>query len=143
MDSWKRSFVEKLHKAQAHCAKQFEQALDQTVLPAFEDLSAFLSDNGFKVSTPVNKKGCRSFKYELSENAYLLMHFRFSGVCEVEFRTETFVRGAEPILEKSVGRVADIDKDWAYGLFQGGLDQLVDRLADREAAEPSPHLAAV
>lgn len=143
MDNWKSSFLEKLHEAQAHHAKQYEQALDQVVLPAFEDLAAFLSDNGFKASTPVSKKGRRLFKYELAENAYLLMHFLLTGVGEFELRTETFVPGADPILDKSISRVVDIDKDWAYGLFQRGLDRFVNRLANQKTADPSAELAAV
>ncbi len=143
MDSWKRSFLDKLHDAQAQCSKQFESALDKVVTPVFDDLSTFLHDNGFKVSTPLNEEGRRSFKAELAENAYVLMIFRFSGVGEFELRSEMFVPGNEPILEKSVGRVGDLDKNWARKQFQDGLDRFVELLAGRKIEEPSEELAAV
>lgn len=143
MDSWRRTFLEKLHQAQAQCAKRFEEALDRAVVPVFDDLSGFLHNNGFQVLTPLREKGRRSFKFELAENAYLLLTFRFSVVGEFELRSETFAPGAEPILERSVGRVADIDPAWAQEQFQAGLDRLVDLLGNETALEPSAEVATV
>ena len=71
------------------------------------------------------------------------MIFRFSGISEFELQTETFVPGAEPIFEKNVGRVADMNRQWAECLFQAGLDQLVDRLADRKTEKARAELASV
>jgi hypothetical protein len=141
--SWKRSFLEKLHEAQAQCDKQFEEALDRAVVPVFDDLTTFLRDNGFNVSTPLTEPGRRSFKFGLAENAYLLMIFRFACVGEFELRTETFVPGAEPSLEKSVGRIADIDEEWTQRRFEDGLDRFVDLLSEKSAAESSMELTAV
>jgi len=143
VDSWKESFLEKLHEAQTRCAKQFEEALERAVVPAFDELSPFLRDNGFKVSTPLSEAGRRSFKCELAENAFLLMIFRFSGVGEFELRTETFVPGVEPMLDKSMGRVADVDEDWSQKQFRAGLDRFVDLLSDKTAAKPREELAVV
>jgi hypothetical protein len=143
VDNWKQSFLEKLHKAQLQCAKQFEEALDRAVLPVFDDLVAFLSDNGFRASTPRNEQGCRSFKAELAENAYILMIFRFLGIGEFELRTETFVPGIEPVLEKRTARVADIDEEWSRRQFQTSLDALIDLLLDRSAAAVNAELAPV
>jgi hypothetical protein len=136
VDKWKRSFLDKLHDAQSQCAKQFEESLNRAVTPVFDEFSSFLADNGFKVSTPLSEHGRRSFKYELSENAYLLLIFRFTGIGDYELRTEILAPGNEPVLDKSVGRVSDIDKDWARKLFQGGLDRFVDLLGGRKVSEP-------
>ena len=143
MDRWKGSFLEKLHKAQAQWAKQFEDTLDQAVVPAFDDLAGFLGDNGFRTSTPLADAGRRSFKFELAENAYLLVIFQSSGVGGFELRWETSMPGAEPILERSVAQVPDIDKGWARDQFQAGLDRFVTLLADKTAAEPCAELTAV
>ncbi len=143
VDSWKRSFLDKLHEALSRCGRQFEEALDRAVVPAFDELAAFLRDNGFDVSTPLSELGRRSFKCELAENAYVLMIFRFLSVGEFELRTETFVPGAEPTLEKSVGRLDDVDEAWARAQFEAGLDRFIDLLADKADAEPSEALAAV
>lgn len=83
---------------------------------------------------PLNEPGRRSFKFELAENAYLLMIFRFSGVGEFELRTETFVPGAEPVLQKAVGRLTDLTEEWAGRQFQGGLDSFVGLLGGSEDA---------
>ncbi len=143
MDSWKDSFLKKLHKVQSRCAQQFEDALDGSVVPVFDELSAFLGDNGFRVSMPLNEPGRRSFKLELAENAYFLVLFRFAGVDEFELRSETFVPGSEPILERCTGRTSDMDRDWGQSLFQVGLDRLVELLGGQGAEEPSPAVAAV
>jgi len=140
VDSWKRSFVTRLHEARSRCARQFEDTLERFVVPAFEDLAEFLRDNGFKTSSPLREPERRSFKFELAENAYLLMIFRFAGVGEFELRTETFVPGVEPVLEKSGGRVLDIDASWAQRQFQAGLDRFVDLLAEGTSAEPAEQL---
>lgn len=143
MDSWKRTFLNRLHEAQAKCAGQFEEALDRVVGPVFDGLADFLRDNEFKISRPLNEPRRRSFKLELAENAYLLIILRFSGVDAFELSTETFTPGREPILERSLGRVSDLDRDWAQRLFQGGLDRFVELLADEQAAKPSAAVAAV
>ncbi len=144
-ETWKRSFLDKLNKAQAECASRFEAALESHVVPAFEELTPFLRDNGFKVSSPLREQGRRSFKFELAENAYLLMIFRFCGVGEFELRCETFVPGRDPLLKKSVGRLADLDETWANSQIQGGLDRFVGMLAGQTADVPDfeAELAAV
>lgn len=143
MDNWKSSFLEKLHEAQSKCARQFEGALDRWIVPAFDDLSDFLRDNAFEVSTPLNEEGRRSFKAELAENAYVLLIFRFAGVGEFELRTEIFAPGVDPVMDKETGRVTDIDADWAEKRFQNGLDRFVELLGGQQAQTPAEELAVV
>ena len=134
MDRWKESFLKKLGHAQNQCSKRFEDALDQFVEPAYQDVGGFLRDNGFQISQPLSEEGRRSYKFELAENAYQLVIFRFSGIGEFELRTETFVPGNDPKLEKSVGSVADINVAWAAAHFQAALDSFVDQLGDSHRA---------
>lgn len=129
MDGWKRNFIDKLGKAQAQCTKKFEEALETAIGPVFEETATFLRDNGFKVSSPLHESGRRSYKFELAENAYLLLILRFTSVGEFELRSEMFVPGSEPQLKKSIGRIADIDTTWAQEQFRAGLDKFVDLLA--------------
>lgn len=135
MDSWKRQFIDKLGKAQAACAKRFEDSIDDAVNPVFQDMQGFLRDNGFKVSQPLKEQGRRSYKFELAENAYMLLIMRFNGVGELELRTEIFVPGSEPQLTKSVGRLADVSTKWAEEQFHGGLDTFINQLAGEQPAE--------
>jgi hypothetical protein len=143
LDSWKETFLDKLHTAQEHCANQFEKAIDRVVMPVFQDLATFLRDNGFQVSTPLKEPSRRSFKFELAENAYLLVIFRFTGVGEFELLSETFAPGAEPVMEKSLQRVADVEEAWTEQQFRTGLDRFVNLLGGESTARPEPELAAV
>lgn len=126
---WKKSFLDKLGQAQQRCALRFEEAIDTHIVSVFDEVAAFVREHGFRTSMPLHESGRRSFKFELVENAYMLLIFRFVNVGEFELRSELFVPGCEPILRKAVGRVADIDAAWAQRQFRGGLDQFVDLLA--------------
>jgi hypothetical protein len=143
VDSWKGCFLNKLQEVQSKCAQKFEDVLKSAVVPVYSDLSAFLADNGFEVSTPLTDPGHRSFKFELAENAYLLIIFRFTGVDEFELRTETLAPGSEPVLEKHTGRMSDMRKEWARSLFQAGLDRFVDLLGGQEAESTKEAVATV
>lgn len=134
MNDWRRSFVEKLSKAQNQWVRHFEETMNSAVEPAFENLAPFLRENGFKVSTPLRDEGRRSYKFELAENAYLLLIFRFTGVGETELRSECFVPGSEPALSKSLARLVDVDQDWARRQFESSLDAFVDLLGGSKFA---------
>ena len=142
MEQWKRSFLDKLSKAQSQWVKKFDDTLERSFAPAFDDLQEFLASNGFKLSSPLRENGRRSFKFELAENAYLLLIFRATGVGELELRSETFAPGAEPLLTKVVVRVGDVNESWAREQLQSALETFVDLLVD-QAAEPSEKFVAV
>lgn len=129
VDNWQKSFLDKLNKVQSQWVRSFEETIEKAVSPVFDDLSAFVRDNGFRVSTPLHDEGRRSFKFELSENAYLLLIMRFTGVGEFELRSECFVPGNEPRLEKSIVRLSDVDNDWADKQFRSALDEFIDQLS--------------
>lgn len=134
MDGWKKQFMDKLGKAQHSCAQRFEDALDKAVKPAFDDLAQFLRDNGFKVSQPLVERGRRSFKFELAENAYLLVLVRFGGLGEFELRSEAFIPGDKPIMKRFVGSLNEVNAAWAEKHFRAALDQFADLLAGKSAA---------
>ncbi len=130
MDSqWKQSFVEKLSDAQSSWSRKFDGVFEASFQPAFDELRPFLSDNGFSVSVPLREVGRRSYKFQLAENAYLLVILRSLLVGDFEVRCESFVPGAEPILKKSLARLADVNEKWAAGLLQEALDEFVMLLA--------------
>ncbi len=128
MDAWKESFLKKLNHAQSEWNGQFEHAMEKHVDPAFDELRPFLTENGFSVSRPLREQGRRSYKFELAENAYVLVLFRAGGVGEFEVRSEIFVPGKEPQLGKVHARVADITADWAPTQLQKALDQFIESL---------------
>ncbi|TWT41719.1 hypothetical protein RAS1_28400 [Phycisphaerae bacterium RAS1] len=137
MDSnWKQSFVEKLNRAQSQWTSKFTEVMESQVSETFEDIRRFVQDNGFAASTPLREDSRRSFKFELAENAYLLMIFRSVGVGEFEVRSESFVPGRDAKLAKMRCRLVDVDEAWARDQFQAALDAFVAHLADETAGAP-------
>lgn len=143
MPEWKDQFLSKLDQVQAQWSKRFDERLDAAVNPTFDELGAFLRTHGFHMSSPMRQEGRRSFKFELSENAYVLLIFRSSSVGEFELRCECFVPGNEPMMSKSLGRVMDIDEAWTRGQMQAALDNFVDRLSGAPRREKVEELVAV
>ncbi|MGE3181616.1 MAG: hypothetical protein AB7N71_08295 [Phycisphaerae bacterium] len=141
--SWKNKFIGKLEQAQNHWLREFESAVDKSVTPAFDEFREFLSTNGFSVSRPLKEEGRRSFKFELAENAYLLVLFRSAGVGEFEIRAESFVPGQEPVLSKAIARVNDLSHDWVIEQFQTALDNFVGLLSGQKFEVESEELIAV
>ena len=130
--NWKKGFLDRLGQAQQLWLKEFEGSLEKFVVPAYEDCREFLGNNGFRVSRPMREEGRRSFKFELAENAYLLVLFRAAGVGEFEIRAECFMPGRDPLLTKAIARVKDLDFNWAAQQFQTALDNFVGLLAGEE-----------
>ena len=142
MDNWKRGFLDKLNQAQAQWTNQVEDAVDSHFVPVFEDYQEFLSPNGFCLSKPLREAGRRSFKFELAENAFLLMLFRSTAVGELELQCESFVPGREPVSTKFIARAADLTADWATRRVQAALDTFVELLAG-QTPEPAAELIEV
>lgn len=129
MDDWKRAFSDKLTQAQTQWNRRFEETLDTVIVPVYEEFASFLRTNGFHVSAPMRQDGRRSYKFELAENAYLLMIFRATAIGEFEVRSECFVPGGEPTLAKTHCRVAEISETNVRQHFQAALDSFVEHLA--------------
>jgi hypothetical protein len=132
MSEWKQNFSEKLKQVQAHWIQQFDNALDNDVMPAYDDVAAFVRNHDIATSIPMREEGRRSFKFELAENAYLLMIFRSTGIGEFEVRCESFAPGQEPKFAKQKERIADVNEAWAQRRFREALDTFVDHLAGNE-----------
>ncbi|MEW6249068.1 MAG: hypothetical protein AB1716_00345 [Planctomycetota bacterium] len=138
MDAWKHSFSEKLAKLQNRWATQLDEALDAAVTPVFNDLQNFLETNGIRASMPLQEEGRRSYKFELAEDAYVLLLFRARGVGEFELTRETFVLGRRPQVRTVSERIGAVDAAWAEREFQTALDEFLNGLLGQEApAEPA------
>jgi hypothetical protein len=133
MDAWKKSFAERLGHVRSGWAAQLDQALEEHAVPVFNDLAEFLRDNGVVGSMPLREKGRRSFKFELAEDAYVLLIFRSTAVGEFELSREVFILGAEPKVRKTTERLANLNQDWARQEFQAALDSFIGLLEPASA----------
>ncbi len=129
MDAWKQSFVSKLDDARSHWSQHFDNLLESVVAPAFDEFGVFLQNHEFSSSQPMKEPGRRSFKFELSENTYVLLMFRSTGLGSFELRSECFVPGRDSQNDQSDHRVSDLDDGWARGQFQAALDAFVELLS--------------
>ncbi len=136
MDAWKRSFSEKLAQAQSRWATRLDEALDAAATPVFGELQEFLTNNGITPATPLREKGRRSYKFELAEDAYVLLLFRGRGVGEFELTRETFVLGQRPQVRKTTERLTVLTPEWVQQEFQAALDDFVDLLVEHEEEAP-------
>ncbi len=135
MDDWKRTFAEKLGQAQARWAGRLDEVLDNTITPVFKDLDEFLQTNGMSSSMPLHEPGRRSYKFELAEDAYVLLLICSRGMGEVEVTRETFVLGQRPVIRKTGERVGALTAEWAEHEFTTALDGFVEQLANATPSE--------
>jgi hypothetical protein len=142
MDQWKQAFLNKLSQAQSQWISRFDEALNTYFAPVFEEYRQFLADNGFRLSVPMRESGRRSFKFELSENAYLLMILRSTGVGELELRCESFVPSCDPAQSRTIVTVSQVNEEWVTERVRGALETFVDLLSSAIPA-PQEELTAV
>lgn len=128
MRNWKQNFVDKLNDVKGKWSRQFDQALDDSVMTVFDDMATFVRNHGIATSIPLRDEGRRSFKFELNENAYLLIIFRSAALGEFEFRREIVTPGSEPQFTKSNERLSDVSEKWTRTRFEAALDEFIDQL---------------
>jgi hypothetical protein len=130
MGNWENRFVEKLEGLRERAVKSFECFADETVQPVYEQVAEFTARHDLQSSAPQRQKGLRSFKFALSESAYILCVFRPKGVAEVEFEHEGYVpRRGQLTPVRSTTALAHAGPEWIEGCFQKALDSLLDEFA--------------
>jgi hypothetical protein len=134
MNDWERDFsrrMESLRELSTDCLERFMQADLQT---AFGNFSNFLSQWKFQTSTPQTQPGRRSFKFALTEDAYVLVTFRLEGIdaleCEWEYGVPVVGRVAGVRCSCSLRKV---DRQWGESCFQKALDGLLVKLGGADA----------
>ncbi len=132
---WRDGFVHKLDGLRSQWVDDFKHRVGNEVVPAFDEIATFVAEHGFRASSPVAQPDRQSFKFELAENAYVLMTLSHKSIDEVEMRYEYFTPGAAPgDLERSV-QVQDVNRGWATAWFQEALDALVGNLTGEDKAD--------
>ena len=134
MNDWERDFSKRMESLREQSTDCLERFLEADLQAAFEGLSSFLSQWKFQTSTPQTQPGRRSFKFALTEDAYVLVAFRLEGIdsieCEWEYGLPVVGRVAGLRCSSSLRKV---DRQWGESCFQKALDGLPVKLAEADA----------
>jgi hypothetical protein len=134
---WRESFARRVEGLRSQWVKKFEQKLADVVAPAFGEISAFVGEHGFKTTSPLIQSDRRSFKFEMAENAYVLVTVMHGSIEEAVVKCEYFAPGADPGEFEVRAALGEVTKAWASERFQEALDtfvEAVDRSGEPEGS---------
>ncbi len=127
MNNWQERFSQKVEVIRIASRDRFEQAAMENVLPVYEEFSEFTKTRGLKATAPAPTSGMRTFKFAITENAYMLMTFRLSGLESCEANAEFFVpndKTTETMRDHADFR--DLNSKWTRQFFEKALDEFID-----------------
>lgn len=134
MTEWEKEFtrkMESLHEQSTTCLERF---LQEDLQGAYSALSSFVAQWRFQTSTPQAQAGRRSFKFALTEEAYVIVTFRMenldTAVCEWEYGLPAVGRVSGTRCSSSLRKV---DRQWGETCFQKALDGLLAKMTELDA----------
>jgi len=131
MSKWQEKFSQKLGRVRIAARDQFERAIERSVAPVFEEFREFTTQQGFCATVPVAKNGIRTFKFAMTENAYLLINFRVAGFEHCETQAELFVPGKDKEVSTPAHvELGEMDSNWTCRVFERTLDHFVDEFVE-------------
>lgn len=125
---WRDGFVCKLDGLRSQWVDDFKHRVTSEVVPAFDEIAAFVAEHGFRASSPVTQPDRQSFKFEMAENAFVLLTLSHESIGDVLLRCEYFAPGAQPGDLVHHAQVQDLSREWATARFQEALDAFVAAL---------------
>jgi hypothetical protein len=127
MNKWQERFAKKVDSVRQASADRFQQIAEGTLVPVFADFQEFTAQQGIDASDPMTKRGLRTYKFAISENAYVLVTFRTIGLDHCEAHTEFFVphcKKHKPQIEQAA--LSGVDSARARQIFEAALDGFMD-----------------
>ncbi len=127
MNKWQERFARKVGTARQASADRFQQIADEALVPVFTEFQEFTTQQGLESSAPMTKKGLRTYKFAISENAYALLTFRVAGIEHCEIHVEFFVPHhdkLQPQVERA--ELGAFDGAAARCMFERALDGFMD-----------------
>lgn len=127
MNTWQEQFSKKVEVIRIASRDRFEEIALEIILPIFEDYSEFTRTRGLQATSPLPTSGMRTFKFAITENAYVLMTFRLSGLESCEAHAEFLVPNHEKVdALREVARYRDVEAKWTMKFFEKALDRFMD-----------------
>ncbi len=131
MNEWQHRFTQKLEIVRTATRDRFETIADSTLTPIFDEFSNFARKHQFRATAPLGKTGIRTYKFALTENAYVLMSFRHTAFKQCDAETEFFVPGCDKLssITKTAG-LSEFDARWCRQIFEQALDRFLDSVTE-------------
>ena len=142
MDKWQQDFSSRVTVLRDRWAKEFDHWAAHQLLPVFKDFAEFSLHCELHATSAKDQKGVRSFKFALTEDAYVLVSFRSTGVDGLEFDYECWL--------PTQGRVAGVksntvghnaERHWIDSCFRMALDDLVSKFANMAGVHHAEEMA--
>ena len=131
MSKWQERFTQKIGTVKEVSCGQFEQTARDSLEPVFEEFREFTAQQGLTATIPVARPGIRTYKFAMTENAYMLISFRFAGFEHCEMQGEVFAPGAErQKLSPEHVELANFDVGWVRRMFEHTLDSFIDAFVE-------------
>jgi hypothetical protein len=128
MNEWQDRFAQKLETVRSVTREWFEVTADAALTPIYKELSDFTNRHHVRATAPLKKTGIRTFKFAMTENTYVLITFRHTGL-QCECQTEVFVPGHKKLSASiETTELCELDKPWCQRVFQQALDRFLDTL---------------
>lgn len=127
MNAWQKRFAEKMEVVREVSRGRFTELTEKALGPIFEEFKGFTYEQGIKSSAPVATAGFQTYKFAITENAFLLLTFRLVGLEHCEMLAEYFVpkqKKLAPISETI--ELVEANPDWVRRMFEQGLERFVD-----------------
>ncbi len=131
MSKWQERFTQKVGTVKEVSCGQFEKTARDSLEPVFEEFREFTAQQGLTATIPVARPGIRTYKFAMTENAYMLMSYRFAGFEHCEVQGEVFMPGSErQKLTPEHVELANFDVGWVRRMFEHTLDSFIDAFVD-------------
>lgn len=138
MNKWQERFSQKIEVIRIASRDRFEQAAIDNLLPVFEEFSEFTRTRGLLAMAPAPTSGMRTFRFTITENAYVLTTFRLSGLDSCEAKAEFFVpNDKKPENLHDQVDFRDLNPEWTRQFFEKVLDRFVDAYLESLSNNPS------
>jgi hypothetical protein len=133
MDKWKQTFAKKMDEFRGQSIASFDRFADKVLEPVFRTISDFVAHWNFQASTPRANAGQRSFRFALTEDCYVLLHFQLGDIDTLEYEYECYLskRGCITGQRKNM-RLNNVNQPWAESCFQTALDDFLEKLSSDE-----------
>ncbi len=129
MTEWQTEFARKLKTVRKTASDHFERVADQTITPTYEEFRKFTAQQELESTAPLSKRGVRTFRFALSENAYVLLAFHLDGVQHCKFLGEFCVPNLGKLPPASERLVLG-DEPQVRRVFEHALDRFLDALVE-------------